>query len=172
MKNGTGNKKDSTGNPKTEVFDEKSFKGAKINQNIGGLPCNYLIGVANKAENIEVSTVSRIDPNGKGSALWSDLNENGILTEKSEDKNLKDGKDVCIAVSGKLKLAPQQMDKIEMAFVWDAPQVKFPNSAKIYSKYYTKFFDSGLKVLAYALKSYVQWEDWIVDWQKDVLNDK
>jgi uncharacterized protein (DUF608 family) len=170
MKNGTGSKKDSDGNPQTDCFEQENFEGAKIIQTIAGLPCTYFVAVA-KSEDKTSSKLSKIDPSGNGSLLWNDLLENGMLTEKSECKNLRDGKDVCIGVSSKMILKPSQTKEVEIAFVWDAPRVKFPKSDRIYSKFYTQYFDNGLKIVEHSLNTYSEWERAIATWQKEVLED-
>lgn len=175
MKNGTGNKKqDGAGGMKTETFDGDDSVRATIMQTITDMPCNYSISVNKSGEDLKTAKVAKIDPNGSGSALW---NENGIPTEKSEDKSLKDGKDVCIAVAGQKLLNPGVCDEIEFALVWDMPKVKFPRGSKFYSKYYTKYFGSdgnaGPKIIEYAFKNFCKWEQLIVDeWQRDVLEDE
>lgn len=176
MKNGSGNKKqDAAGAPKSSVFTNEDLEGVSITQTIAGMPCNYSIGVY-KTDKNSVSKVAKIDPNGNGAAIWNDLTENGILTEKSEDKNVKDGKDVCVAICCSALLKPSECDEFEFGFVWDAPKVKFPKSTTVYSKYYTKYFDddanAGVKILDYALKNYSHWESAIAEWQKDVLEDE
>jgi non-lysosomal glucosylceramidase len=178
MKNGTGSKKqDSAGSPKSSTFvSGDDVHGATITQTIAGMPCNYSIGV-NKTEKMKVSTVAKIDPFGNGSKVWKDVNENGMLTEKCEDKNLKDGKDVCVGVSGMVNLAPSSENEIEFAFVWDFPKIKFGSkSSKIRTKFYTKYFDddgnSGVKILDYAFKNYSNWEQLIAEWQKSILDDE
>lgn len=177
MKNGTGNKKqDGAGAARTATFDSEDIRGASIVQTITDMPCNYSIGVY-KSDDIKVSTVGKIDPNGNGSALWNDLNENGIPSEKSEDKNLKEGKDVAVAVSGQKLLKPGVCDEIEFCFVWDMPKVQFPKGTKMYSKYYTKYFGAdgaaGDKIIEYAFKNYSKWEQLIADqWQNDILQDE
>lgn len=177
MKNGTGTKKqDAAGSPRTTTFDNEDVRGASILQTIADMPCNYTIGVY-KSEILKVATVGKLDPNGSGSAFWNDLSENGLPTEKSEDKNLKEKKDVCVAVCGQLSVKPGTCEDLEFSFVWDMPKVKFPKSTKLYSKYYTKYFgaegSAGERITEYALKNYGKWEHLIVDeWQKEILEDE
>lgn len=178
MKNGTGNKKqDGAGAAKTATFDSEDVRGATIMQTISDMPCKYSIGVYKSSDDIKVATAGKIDPNGNGSNIWNDLNENGIPTEKSEDKNLKDGRDVCVAVSGRKTIKPGANDELEFCLVWDMPKVKFPKGTKMYSKYYTKYFgndgNAGEKILEYSFKNYCKWEQLIVDeWQREILEDE
>jgi non-lysosomal glucosylceramidase len=177
-KNGTGNKKqDAAGQPKASSFDIDDLQGATISQKITDLQCNYHIGIY-KSDNLLVSTAIKIDPNGNGSCLWNDLNENGgLLTAKSDDKNLKDGKDVCVAVNGQKLIKPGTIEEIEFAVVWDMPKVKFIKSKKWFTKYYTKYFGgdghSGEMIMNYAFKNYSKWEQLIVEeWQRPILDDE
>lgn len=178
MKNGTGNKRqDGAGAPKTKTFDSEDVVGATISQTVVEMQCNYSIGVRKSGKDDKVATVGKIDPNGNGSKFWNDLSENGIPTEKSDDKSLKDGRDVCVAVSGQKTVKPGAVDEIEFSLVWDMPKVKFPKGTKVHSKYYTKYFgadgEAGEKILEYAFKNFSKWEQLIVDeWQKEILEDE
>ena len=178
MKNGTGNKKqDNAGGARTVTFDSDDIRGATIMQTIADMPCNYTVGVYKSSDDIKVATIGKIDPNGNGSAVWKDLIENGIPTEKSEEKNLKEGKDVCVAVSAQKMIKAGNCEDIEFCLVWDMPKVKFPRGSKLYSKYYTKYFgadgNAGDKILDYAFKNFSKWEQMIVEeWQRDILEDE
>lgn len=178
MKNGTGNKKqDGAGAAKTATFDSEDVRGATIMQTICEMPCSYSIGVYKSSDDIKVAAAGKIDPNGNGSNIWNDLSENGVPTEKSEDKNLKDGRDVCVAVSGQKSIKPGACDELEFCLVWDMPTVKFPKGTKVYSKYYTKYFGAdgkaGEKIIEYSFKNYCKWEQLIVDeWQREILEDE
>lgn len=136
------------------------------------MPCNFHIGAA-KGENLKISTASKIDPHGNGSAFWTDLHQNGFLTEKSDDKSLKDGKDVVVAVSAQRTIASGSSGEIELAIVWDMPRVKFLKSSRWFTRYYTKYFDNGEKILSYALENYANWEILIhEEWQREILEDE
>jgi uncharacterized protein (DUF608 family) len=112
--------------------------GATIDQTIAGMPCNFTIGASKGNQRFKVVSVAKVDPNGNGSSLWNDLTENGILTVKSEEKNLKEKKDVCVAVCSQKLLQPEESDEFEFCLTWDCPKVKFPKGTKVFSKYYTK----------------------------------
>lgn len=178
MKNGTGNKKqDGAGGARTVTFDSEDVRGATIIQTVAEMQCNYSIGIHKSGDDVKVATAGKIDPNGNGSKFWNDLNENGVPTEKSDDKSLKDGRDVCVAVCGQKTVKPGDVAELEFSLVWDMPKVKFPRGTKVHSKYYTKYFgadgQAGEKILEYAFKNYSKWEQWIVDeWQKEILEDK
>jgi non-lysosomal glucosylceramidase len=178
MKNGTGNKKqDAAGNPTTSLITGEEFDGVQIRQKIADMQCNYSIGICKTSDDMRISAVKKIDPNSNGSNLWKDLRENGILTEASEDKGLKDGKDVCIAICAQKSILSKATDEIEFGYVWDMPKIKFPKSERTFSKYYTKYFgcdgDAGQRILDYSFKNYGSWENLIYEeWQKDILDDK
>ncbi|CRL08234.1 CLUMA_CG021029, isoform A [Clunio marinus] len=177
IKNGTGNKKqDAMGMPKSETFKNGNICGATIKQTIAGMPCNYSIGVLKSSDNVSVSSVSKLDPNGNGSTLWKKIYSDGLVSLNSEDKKIKDRKEVCVAVSGQRVIEPYDCNDLEFCFAWDMPKVTFPKSSKTYSKFYTKYFGSdgnaGEKILDYALKSYFEWEQLISnEFQRDILND-
>lgn len=76
------------GNPTTSLFTEGLAKGATIRQTITAMDCTYNIACKNVAD-VNVSRCQQFDPAGSGEKLWNDLKENGKLTEKSTDENLK-----------------------------------------------------------------------------------
>lgn len=89
FKNGTGNKKqDADGNATAFPFSEGNAKGASIKQTIFGMECTYCVACKVLPE-INISRCHKFDPSGSGEKLWNDLKENGKLTEKSVDENLK-----------------------------------------------------------------------------------
>lgn len=178
IKNGTGNRKqDSAGAPSTHEVVGEEFEGAQICQTIADMSCKYSIGVCKSSDDVKISKSLRIDPNGNGNCLWKDLKQNGVLTESSEDKGLKEGKDVCVAVCAQKSILSKASDELEFGFVWDMPKVQFPKGEKVFTKYYTRYFgadgEAGARILDYAFKNYSSWEHLIYEeWQKDVLEDK
>lgn len=60
-----------------------------IKQTIGGMDCTYSIACKKKADDGVVTCCPKFDPLGNGEKLWKDLKENGKLTEKCVDENLK-----------------------------------------------------------------------------------
>lgn len=178
MKNGTGNKRqDSAGAPSTHELTGEEFEGVQIRQTVADMKCNYSIGVCKSTDDVVISKVMKIDPNGNGNCLWKDLKQHGMLTVSAEDKSLKDGKDVCVAVCAQKSILSKASDEIEFGFVWDMPKVQFPKGKKIFTKYYTRYFgadgEAGARILDYAFKNYSSWELLIhEEWQKDVLEDK
>lgn len=89
FKNGTGNKKqDAEGNATTFPFSEGAAKGASVKQTIFGMECTYCVACKVSPE-INISRCHKFDPANSGEKLWNDLKENGKLTDKSVDENLK-----------------------------------------------------------------------------------
>lgn len=90
FKNGTGTKKqDADGEPTTTTFSEDNIKGANIKQTIVGMNCTYSIACKSVPDASDVSYCSKFDPAGSGEGIWNDLKQNGKLTEKCADENLK-----------------------------------------------------------------------------------
>lgn len=52
------------------------------------MDCTYNIACKTLTSNV-VTRCQQFDPTGTGEKLWNDLKDNGILTEKSTDENLK-----------------------------------------------------------------------------------
>ncbi|KAG4076220.1 hypothetical protein HA402_014769 [Bradysia odoriphaga] len=174
FKNGTGNKKqDADGNATTSPFSEGAAKGASIKQTIFGMECTYCIACKVSPE-INISRCHKFDPCGSGEKLWNDLRENGKLTEKSVDENLK-SKDVAVAVSAQVHVKSKCQSDLEFVLAWDMPKVKFFKNTKQYWRYYTKFFgrtgEAGPPICEHALQNYGKWEQSIDSWQRPILDD-
>ncbi|XP_055634667.1 non-lysosomal glucosylceramidase [Toxorhynchites rutilus septentrionalis] len=174
FKNGTGNKKqDAEGNCETASFDHGAAKGVSIKQSIVDMQCTYCISCKSSSE-INLTRCEKFDPTTNGEKLWNDLKENGNLTEKSFDENIK-GKDVAVAVSAQILVQSERSSELEFSLVWDMPKIHFAKRVKEYYKYYTKYFgksgDAGPSISDYALQNYGKWEVLIDEWQRPILND-
>ncbi|CAF1547381.1 unnamed protein product, partial [Adineta ricciae] len=101
--------------------------------------------------------------------------DDGRLTEKDTKYPkigvLNTASCVCITTT----VEPHQMKTSEFALSWNMPEVKFGLGQKIYSKWYTKWFDkstlNGSVLCLHTLKNRVKWEDAIAKWQQPVLDD-
>ncbi|XP_053672231.1 non-lysosomal glucosylceramidase isoform X1 [Anopheles nili] len=174
FKNGTGTKRqDAEGASETSAFTQGNARGVSIRQTIADMPCTYSVSCRSSSE-INLTRCERFDPTGNGEKLWSDLKENGHLTEKSNDETLK-SKDVAVAVSGQILVQPGTTSQLEFALVWDMPKVHFQKRGKEYHRYYTKYFgksgDAGPMISDYALNNYAKWERLIDEWQRPILED-
>lgn len=76
------------GNAESYPFTQDSAKGVGIKQKIAGMPCTYCLG-CKQTSDINITRCNKFDPSGNGEKIWNDLKENGKLTEKSTDENLK-----------------------------------------------------------------------------------
>lgn len=56
------------------------------------MDCTYSIACKNKGDDGVITSCPKFDPLSNGEKLWKDLKENGKLTEKSVDENLKSKK--------------------------------------------------------------------------------
>lgn len=150
------------GNPTTSTFDESDIKGASIKQTITGMNCTYSIACKSVDGAKEVSCCDKFDPAANGEKIWSDLKENGKLTEKSVDEHLKSmfinilflficgnvfhtyiyvafaiitAKDIGVAVCGQVTVQPQTYDDLEFALAWDMPVINFHKKIKQYTRF-------------------------------------
>lgn len=176
FKNGTGTKKsDAEGNAETSNFKHNDARGVKIDQSITGMKCTYCLACKESDEyGVHISTCNKFDPNSNGDKIWQDLKENGKLTDKSIDENLK-SKDVGVAVSAQVLVKPESQAEMEFSLAWDMPKIRFCKSEKEHTRYYTKYFGSdgtaGPIISDYALSNYSKWECLIDEWQRPVLDD-
>lgn len=79
---------DADGVATTSPFTEGVAKGAAIKQQIAGMECTYCVACRVSPE-IQITRSHRFDPAGNGERLWTDLKENGKLTERGVDETLK-----------------------------------------------------------------------------------
>lgn len=77
------------GNATTELFEEENAKGATIKQTIAGMDCTYNIACKVATDENEITCCTKFDPTANGEKIWDDLKENGKLSQKSNDENLK-----------------------------------------------------------------------------------
>lgn len=161
------------GNSETSLFLQNHAKGVNISQNIAGMPCTYSLGCKVSSE-INITRCAKFDPSTNGDKLWSDLKENGNLTDKSIDETFKT-KDIAVAVCGQISVKPQNVGDLEFSLAWDMPKIRFRKGNRDLSRYYTKYFgdsgDAGAVLSAYALQNYIKWEQAIDAWQKPILDD-
>uniref|UniRef100_A0A1B0AJL2 Non-lysosomal glucosylceramidase n=1 Tax=Glossina pallidipes TaxID=7398 RepID=A0A1B0AJL2_GLOPL len=175
FKNGTGNKKqDAEGLPSSSCFCEGNAKGVIINQKIADIPCAYNLACRILPE-ISITRCTQFDPMGSGEQLWSQLKEQGQLSETAADESLKT-KDMGVAICARVSLKAKSSHDLEFVLAWDMPIVHFPKKLKAYKRYYTKYFnatgDCGPKLCEYALKHFGNWEKLIHAWQRPILNDE
>jgi non-lysosomal glucosylceramidase len=175
FKNGTGNRKqDGEGNATTSTFEQGNVQGVQIDQTIAKMKCTYCLACKESDDGVKISSCYKFDPMGNGEKLWQDLKENGKLSDKSVDENLK-SKDVGVAVCGQVLVKPKTEADVEFSLVWDMPKVTFNKSEKEFTRYYTKYFGSegsaGPSISDYALSNYTKWEGLIDEWQRPILED-
>lgn len=77
------------GNATTEAFQEENAKGVSIQQTIAGISCVYSVACKTATDENEITCCTKFDPSSSGEKLWEDLKENGKLTEKSIEENIK-----------------------------------------------------------------------------------
>lgn len=53
------------------------------------MECTYNVACKVAAEENEITCCTKFDPTANGEKIWEDLKENGKLTAKSYDENLK-----------------------------------------------------------------------------------
>lgn len=76
------------GNPSSEPFTSGTTKGVTIKQTVGDMPCNYSIATRQSASNV-VNYCTQFDATGNGESIWSDLKQNGKLTNQEVDASVK-----------------------------------------------------------------------------------
>lgn len=139
------------------------------------MDCSYNVACKSGSSDVVVTQCAKFDPWGTGEKLWTDLRENGKLTEQSVEETLK-SKDVAVAVCAQVTVPGQASAELEFTLNWDMPLVQFYNKTQTYSRYYTKYFGSsgeaGLKMADYALNNYPRWEQAIDNWQRPILEDR
>ncbi|KAF0300940.1 Non-lysosomal glucosylceramidase [Amphibalanus amphitrite] len=144
--------------------------GLTIDQEIGGVPCQYVIA-ARTQEGVLVSK-STFRPSGDGLDLWNQLSADGGLTLNLEQNNTSEAG---VAVSARVTVPAGSRRSVEMALAWHMPEVRFGTAAQPVTRYYSRWFAAGRqgaeRLCQYALDNYRRWEEAIDAWQQPVLDD-
>lgn len=137
------------------------------------MACSYVLA-SKVSEDVQISTCLSFDPNSDGSEPWNDLNVNGEFTKTNNSVDQVHGEMAC-GIAAKADLSGLTSQQIEIVLVWDMPKISFLGKEETYNKYYTKYFGSdsaALKIAAYALENYKEWEKSINNWQETILNKR
>ncbi|XP_045109559.1 non-lysosomal glucosylceramidase-like isoform X1 [Portunus trituberculatus] len=179
FKNGTGGSEDKEGECWSEVFEqeveETQVKGVVLHQTLRTLNLRYCLAVKERPE-VSVTRSPGFDPLGSGESLWNDLKIDGELdTSDIPVTKTRKGEERAVAVCGKCSISASSSGIIEMALVWDMPQIVFKSKGVTHTRRYTRWFGEELtaaqEMAAYALHHYSRWEDDIEAWQNPVLQD-
>lgn len=159
----------------SKAFSYLDTEGVILYNTINMTPCAYAVSTKSKPE-VNISKCLHFDPCSDGRAQWQQLHDNGKfdkIVEKKNNQNHVFGEMAC-GVASQIVLQPSTSNELEFVLVWDMPVVGFPEKQKKYTKLYTKYFGvdtATLKMVAYAIKHYRDWEKAIYDWQIKVLDD-
>nr|XP_018906932.1 PREDICTED: non-lysosomal glucosylceramidase [Bemisia tabaci] len=172
---GCGNNKHVSDSCETDSFSSKGnlaqVSGATIKQKLNNMNCSYSIAaLKNVEQNITVTTY--FDPAGSGETLWETLKCDGNLSALNQTSHI--GKNVGVAVACECQISPGGASNAQFALTWDMPVIKFLESPKTFTRYYTKYFGSegsnSPSMCEYALENYTKWEKEIFQWQQPTLN--
>ncbi|KAG0715972.1 Non-lysosomal glucosylceramidase [Chionoecetes opilio] len=125
---------------------------------------------------VSVTQSAGFDPLGSGEALWNDLKLDGELEPSHIPvTKTRKGEERAVAVCGKCSISGSSSGMIEVALVWDMPQIVFKSKGVTHTRRYTRWFGeeqtAAQEMSAYALHHYPRWEDDIEAWQNPILQD-
>ncbi|KAL9813795.1 putative glucosylceramidase [Arabidopsis thaliana] len=148
-----------------------------------GLPLlSYAIS-AQATDGVSVSACPFFIVSGKQDGItakdmWQAIKENGSFDHlKASEASMQSdhGSSIGAAVAASVTVLPGESRIVTFSLAWDCPEVQFP-SGKIYSRRYTKFYgnngDAAAQIAHDAILGHSQWESWIEDWQRPILEDK
>jgi non-lysosomal glucosylceramidase len=148
-----------------------------------GLPSlSYAIS-AQATDGVSVSACPFFIVSGKQDGItakdmWQAVKENGSFDHlKASEASMQSdhGSSIGAAVAASVTVLPGESRIVTFSLAWDCPEVQFP-SGKIYSRRYTKFYgnngDAAAQIAHDAILGHSQWESWIEDWQRPILEDK
>ncbi|CAF3473761.1 unnamed protein product [Rotaria sp. Silwood1] len=156
--------------------DDISATGISIKQKLREMSLEYCILGKKESDNIITTRTNfNVDSEIEGRNVWLDLTDDGRLTEDESQNSsiatLSTASSVCITTT----VEPKSIKSSEFALAWHMPEIKFGLGQKIYSKWYTKWFDkatlNGTVLCLHTMNNRLKWEDAITKWQKPVLDD-
>ncbi|CAF0984068.1 unnamed protein product [Adineta steineri] len=154
--------------------DGISAVGVSIKQVLRDMNLEYCIMGKQESDNIITTRTNfHVDSETDGRDVWLDLVEDGRLTESKTARatTLQSASCVCITTT----VEPKSIKASEFVLAWHMPEIKFGLGQKIYSKWYTRFFDkatlTGSTLCIYTMKNRIKWEDAIAKWQQPILDD-
>ncbi|HVO59323.1 MAG TPA: non-lysosomal glucosylceramidase [Terriglobales bacterium] len=123
---------------------------------------------------VEVSYLSRFDPDGDGAELWAPFSKSGQLPNQEIDA-ASSGERIAGAIAVRFTLGPKEKRAIPMVLSWDLPVVQFGAGRK-WLRHYTRFIgESGTnawKLARTALERDQDWSQQIDAWQKPYIDDE
>ncbi|CAH2002818.1 unnamed protein product [Acanthoscelides obtectus] len=173
FKNGTGNKKDRNATCSSKIFSYINSEGVILYHTIDNMRCTYALAVKSE-EGVKVSKCLYFDPKSDGMKPWIQLKNNGEFEKVSGSSHGHVYGEMACGIAAKTTLPPSTSKQIDMSLVWDMPTITFPGKRKNYHRFYTRKFgldNAVLKIVSHAFDQYVQWEESIYEWQKDVLEN-
>lgn len=143
-----------------------------MHHTINKTQCSYTLATKT-TDDFNVTKCSYFDPKSDGFEVWEQLKNTGKF-EKDDDCSQVHGEMGC-GIACQTVLRKGETKEIPITLVWDMPLICFPKKQKKYYRFYTQHFgkeNAALKIMAYALEEYKNWERAIYRWQKPVLSDR
>ncbi|CAF2632217.1 unnamed protein product [Rotaria sp. Silwood2] len=156
--------------------DDISATGISIKQTLRDMNLEYCIMGKKEPDNIITTRTNfNVESEIEGRNVWLDLTDDGRLTEIESQSpriaTLNSASCVCITTT----VEPKSIKVSEFALAWHMPKIKFGYGSKIYTKWYTKFFDqetlNGTVLCLHTMNNRLTWEEAINKWQQPVLDD-
>ena len=123
---------------------------------------------------VEISYLSRFDPDRDGAEIWAPFAKSGQLPNQQIDA-ASAGERIAGAIAVRFTLGPKDKRIIPMALAWDLPVVQFGAGRK-WLRHYTHYLgESGTnawKVARTALEQDENWSAQIDAWQKPYIEDE
>ncbi|CAL9242910.1 unnamed protein product [Arabidopsis halleri] len=179
-----GDSEFSGGHYNSKIMMNDGVQGVLLHhKTANGLPSlSYAIS-AQATDGVSVSACPFFIVSGKQNGItakdmWQAVKENGSFDHfKASEASMQSehGSSIGAAVAASLTVLPGESRIVTFSLAWDCPEVQFP-SGKIYSRRYTKFYgnhgDAAAQIAYDAILGHSQWESWIEDWQRPILEDK
>ncbi len=120
---------------------------------------------------VTVSYLARWELQGDGSEVWADFADDGILSNRQDQRPGKVG----AALAVRLDLAPGEQAEFPIVLAWDIPMFNFAEGSNLWFKYYTNYWgasaDCSFDIAKEALRNYRAWEAAIEEWQRPIIED-
>ncbi len=123
----------------------------------------------------EVFYNGRWNPKGDGGEIWEQFAHNGTLKDYQDETPAEPGEQIAVAMVLKFTVRPGKTKKIPFILTWDFPVTEFAQDINYYRRY-TDFFGRNGKnawsIVRTTLKHSDTWRNRIIDWQKNILDQK
>ncbi|MGK7945936.1 MAG: GH116 family glycosyl hydrolase [Microcystaceae cyanobacterium] len=122
---------------------------------------------------LEVFYLGKWNPNGDGSEIWQHFAHDGTLPDQEDETPAEPEEQLAAAFTIRFTVKPGRTRKIPFIVAWDFPITEFKQDINYYRRYTDFYGRNGQNVwpmVRTALKHGDLWRNYIIGWQKPIIN--